>query len=187
MKYFNATEAAIELGVRKQVITKMINNNQIKTDKKKGSASRIPESEVRRLEKKLKQEQSKNTSQNRKTKHYTATQASEKFKIPRSRIMYLINTGKLYAVKGKAATSPYLIPETEFQKLREIATSGTVGKKEEKVVCTNEKPKEHSNHSQDKYYEDYIEIRKNFITAVRHLAAAQEKMASTLARLVEEI
>ncbi len=194
MKYYNATEAAKKLGIGKQDVVKMVRKKGFKAGKKKGEDYRIPESEIKRLAKIVERAQirpdreSKNTPQIQRAEGYTATEASEKLNIPRSRIMYRIKKGKIQAFKGKAPTSPYLISETELQKLRDIATAKTAETAEKKEpIVLKEQMKPKTNLTQDKYYEDYIEIQKNFVVTMRHLAAAQEKMASVLSQLAENI
>ena len=55
MKYYNANQASDKLGISRPVIIKMIRQKELKVEKKKGVGYRIPESEIKRLERKLKQ------------------------------------------------------------------------------------------------------------------------------------
>jgi len=190
MKYYNAAEASKKLGIGTQDVIEMVRKKELKAGKKKGEDYRIPESEIKRLAKRVQRDKtrpdrkSRNTSKMQRAEGYTATEASEKLKIPRSSIMHLIKKGKIQAFKGKAPTSPYLISETELQKLRDISAAKTVEKKVPTVLKEQTQPK---TDTQDKYYEDFIEIKKDFMAAMCHLAAAQEKMASTLSQLAEKI
>ena len=79
-----------------------------------------------------------------------------------------------------------MIPETEMQKLLDIAMGKTAVEKDA-VVLKKKQQCSKTDHSQDKYYDDYIEIRKNFIETMRHLAAAQEHIASTISKLADKI
>ncbi len=193
MKYYNATEAAKKLGIGKQDVVKMVRKKGLKAGKKKGEDYRIPESEIKRLAKRVKRDQTRpdresiNTPQIQRAEGYTATEASEKLKIPRSRIIYLIKKGKIQAFKGKAPTSPFIIPESELQKLHNISIAKAAEKKEPVVLEEPEKIQPKMDLPQDRYYEDFIEIRKDFVAAMCHLAAAQEKIASTLSKLAEKI
>jgi len=199
MRYYNANQASRELGIARQEIVKMIRNKELKAERKNGGTYCIPASEIKRLNKKLEQQEAEldkefsntaKTTQRKKVKYYTATQASEKLGIERHIIMRLIRNDRIDSIKGQYQRSPYRIPETQLQKLYELATS-EIANKEQEASNTKIETKPIPNHTPTpqpyKYYDDFLQIQKNISETMRHLASTQEQIAFTLAQLLKKV
>jgi excisionase family DNA binding protein len=112
--------------------------------------------------------------------YYTIKEASERLGIKIYTIKRLVRTGKIESKKGEKQRSPYQIPQTELEKIREIASP-----KEEK---TTEKAEIKLDSAPERrYYEDFMEMQKILVETMRDLASTQEQIALTLAQLVKKV
>jgi excisionase family DNA binding protein len=118
--------------------------------------------------------------------HYTIKEVSEKLGIGKATIKRLVKTGKILSIKGEARRSPYKIPKTEIEKLKEIARQKTPTE-EVKWEETLGQEKKADNSQESKDYRDFIEIQKTLAATMREIAATQEQIASTLKELIKKI
>ena len=117
-------------------------------------------------------------------KCYTITEFAEELGVPRSRISWLVKSGKIEAMKRKKQRDTYKIPKSELEKFaQESKTKPTKkGQKptEKRVAAKANETK------REPRYDEFINIQKILVETMRDLAKTQEKIASTLSELVKK-
>lgn len=94
--------------------------------------------------------------------------------------------GKILTIKGEAQRSPYKIPKSEIEKLKEMVIEKAKTEESELEKLAQAEKKSENNH-ENKEYRDFLEIQKTLAATMREIASTQEQIASTLKELVKKL
>ncbi len=130
--------------------------------------------------------------------HYTISEASEMLGIKKRKIWEVVRSGKVKSTKDKGQSSPYKIPETELDKIKQIVNSKAPTQDKVKVIAepesksnlnstSNSDAKVASEALNTKHYEDFIQMQKILMETMHNLAGTQDKIAEALIFLAKKM
>lgn len=214
-KYYSISQAAKKTKVDYKHIRMMLEKREIEATKEKGRSGsfRIPENELPRIKELARQKKSekktpqpqketppKSSTRTTSPMYYSAAQVSQITGVTPHKIAYFIAKGKIQSTR-KTPTSRYQIPESEIEKVKNLAskreelpilvpqvceTAPNAKEPELETPSVKDQAPETDRKDGDNFRAEFISMQNNLVETMRHIASTQEQMGTLMVKFMQQ-